>query len=798
MYCAESRKCVDYCAYDCHSRGNSTGIPGIDLTHSPQLIGDPKSHVCAVPNPNVCKRLGKVFCELNQNCVDECADWACNKDMGSSNIYGAHYTQLVEARAEQGVQFHSASNYAFYGNATTCKQVTNALCLADGKFLCKTQWSTECRDKCAWCDGKPAENDNGECVRPISLNAGLYYCPTSRETISNCAGVNGCKHTEPGMAPLDQHSSNNTCYPDPNFQKPGFYRCSIQTGRVSLNYDVEHCAVECTAWDQDTNNFYAKKKHVNHAAGSNGPQRTCEMVDKDACTRAGMVWCPNDQTAMEDGSFTGDCVMDCHNCYRPVRIDNVTDTRTPSNVQYLPLPVNKSNECIAQVDMRQECKNEGRYWCEGKQMCSADCSDCTDTVKEWGHNPVNYMWEEVEKVKNYQIPNFETGLCDVACPEATANVEHQSDWGSYTYVQRTPEAYCPLTKRCLRPTNFPYNLDENPVIASMNTVWNDDKSCSEQCGTYSMVKWEWSGQSSRTCIEATKENCAAEWKTWCPTTRQCLSQSDSCKEDCPGMPFKPPHGPDHQKYDATSCMATKDEVAEKCKKPNEFGWDWAFSTPQVYCDSQGWTRCEDNCDSCTQYKDGETITSHDDGHGICSFKSVVTTHSEPVDQHIPQYNHTVTVDEDGTTYESWVEVNFTTNYTEESGEHIEVLDPWCEETQSHVTSCDECGMTYSSWGSFEYSKMVTDESGANCIWPEKVYGCTDMGADNYDPHATHLEDGEVCPAGDMEWCHSCEYSSFNNTLGFVADALPEGQLDYYGMPMNLSNPDPNMYNYSLP
>ena len=61
------------------------------------------------------------------------------------------------------------------------------------------------------------------------------------------------------MAPLDQHSSNNTCYPDPNFQKPGFYRCSIQTGRVSLNYDVEHCAVECTAWDQDTNNFYAKK-----------------------------------------------------------------------------------------------------------------------------------------------------------------------------------------------------------------------------------------------------------------------------------------------------------------------------------------------------------------------------------------------------------------------------------------------------------------------------------------------------------------------------------------------------------
>ena len=107
-------------------------------------------------------------------------------------------------------------------------------------------------------------------------------------------------------------------------------------------------------------------------------------------------------------------------------------------------------------------------------------------------------------------------------------------------------------------------------------------------------------------------------------------------------------------------------------------------------------------------------------------------------------------------------------------------------------------MTYSSWGTFEYSKMVTDENGANCIWP-KVYGCTDMYATNYDPHATHLEEGEACPPGDMDWCNSCEYSSYNNTMGFTADALPEWQLDYYGMPMNLSEaPSPDMYNYSLP
>merc|ERR1712167_401390 len=86
------------------------------------------------------------------------------------------------------------------------------------------------------------------------------------------------------------------------------------------------------------------------------------------------------------------------------------------------------------------------------------------------------------------------------------------------------------------------------------------------------------------------------------------------------------------------------------------------------------------------------------------------------------------------------------------------------------------------------SKMVSDESGANCVWPDKIYGCTDLNATNYDPHATALEEGEICPPGDMDWCGSCEYSSYNNTAGFTAESMPEGQLDYYGMPMNLSQP----------
>jgi hypothetical protein len=800
MYCAESLKCVDHCNDDCHHRGNNTGIVGVDITISPHLVGDPKTHVCAIPNPNVCRRLGKVFCELNQDCVEECTDWACQKDMGASGMYNHHFTHLVESRADQGVRFHSANNYAFYGNATSCKPVTKASCKADGgKFLCKTQWSTECVDKCNWCDGTPAgDTDTGECVRPKALTTG-YYCPTSGDTFTNCSGT---KCVDWNNDPLTIQSGNNTCAADPNFQRAGMYRCNIQTAKQSVEYDVQHCASECHLWDEDSNNHLAKKKHVDHGASNTyRPQRTCEVADKDACVRAGMAWCPNAQTAKEDGGFTGECVMDCHNCYIPVRADDITDKYTPANVQHLPLPVNKSGTCVEQKYMRQECKGNGHYWCEGSQMCSADCSDCTDTLMVWGHNEVSYMWEETEKVVDFHIPNSEAGTCDAACPDATANVEYKYDWGGWgPYEQSQPEAYCPLTKTCLRPNNFPYNRNEDPVIGGMDTEWKEDTACKDHCGRFGLTKWDWEA-GSRACIEQTKENCVAQWKVWCPTTRQCLDSSSSCEEDCPGLPFRPPHGVEHQKYDATSCMATKEEVAEKCRNPADYGWDWQSSTTkQMYCSppGDGYAHCTDNCDWCSQWKDGDSKPSRDDGNGFCSFKSIVTTHFEPVDMHVPEYNHTVHVEEDGTTWETWTEVNYTANFTEESSEFIEVVDPWCDETAMSVPYCEECGMTYSPSGEFVYSKMVADEAGTTCIWPEKVYGCTDMTADNYDPHATHLEEGEVCPAGDTNWCGSCEYASYNNTFGYTAEALPADQLDYYGMPMNLSAPEPDMYNYTMP
>merc|ERR1719506_3089857 len=80
--------------------------------------------------------------------------------------------------------------------------------------------------------------------------------------------------------------------------------------------------------------------------------------------------------------------------------------------------------------------------------------------------------------------------------------------------------------------------------------------------------------------------------------------------------------------------------------PTDYGWDWQSSTTaQMYCSppGDGHAYCTDNCDWCSQWKDGDSKPSSDDGNGFCSFKSIVTTHFEPVDMHVPEYNHTVYV-----------------------------------------------------------------------------------------------------------------------------------------------------------
>ena len=208
--------------------------------------------------------------------------------------------------------------------------------------------------------------------------------------------------------------------------------------------------------------------------------------------------------------------------------------------------------------------------------------------------------------------------------------------------------------------------------------------------------------------------------------------------------------------------------------------------------SDYWQGCVESCEfSCYS----ESVSAVDDGTGFCTFQNtLVTTHNEPLDDYIPQYNHTIAVEADGTETEMWIEEPQNDTSTDYAA-YTEVADPWCNYSMTSVQYCDECAATMDSNMQWTPSQMIKSMDGLTCIWPEKVYGCNDLNAVNYDPYATALyDDFETCPpTTDTEYCMSCSYSSYNMSSGL---SLPEDTLDYYGMPMNLSEPEPSMYNYS--
>ena len=156
--------------------------------------------------------------------------------------------------------------------------------LQHGIRRCKSSFGTFCTDSCNQCGEKPAKTTNGECVRPMNLPSGQYYCPANRTTGTSCAM---CYYDNPYIAKYtEENATTKTCYQNPDFQLPGYYRCSIHTGKWNVEKDVTHCATECFAIDPDSNKRYAKKIHQ---FNDNKPYRTCEQANKNSCVKNGMV-----------------------------------------------------------------------------------------------------------------------------------------------------------------------------------------------------------------------------------------------------------------------------------------------------------------------------------------------------------------------------------------------------------------------------------------------------------------------------------------------------------------------------
>ena len=115
----------------------------------------------------------------------------------------------------------------------------------------------------------------------------------------------------------------------------------------------------------------------------------------------------------------------------------------------------------------------------------------------------------------------------------------------------------------------------------------------------------------------------------------------------------------------------------------------------------------------------ESVSAVDDGAGFCTFQNtLVTTHNEPLDDYIPQYNHTVTLEADGTETETWIEEP--QNYTStDYAAYTEVADPWCNYSMTSVQYCDECAATMDSNMQWTPSQMIKSTDGLTCVWPER-------------------------------------------------------------------------------
>ena len=183
-----------------------------------------------------------------------------------------------------------------------------------------------------------------------------------------------------------ENETTKTCYQDPDFQLPGYYRCSIHTGKLDIEKDVTHCATECFVIDPDTNKRYAKKIHQ---INNDKPYRACEQVNKNSCVNNGMVWCGNDQTASEDEKLLVNVKCHVQTAINQFAWTIPTMLEPPQGLD-MPLPVNDSNTCKKQTDMKASCKEKpNKYWCEGTNRARIIVTTAGE-VNVWDSTTLSY------------------------------------------------------------------------------------------------------------------------------------------------------------------------------------------------------------------------------------------------------------------------------------------------------------------------------------------------------------------------------------------------------------------------
>lgn len=567
----------------------------------------------------------------------------------------------------------------------------------------------------------------------------------------------------------------------------------MTTDRESLVYDVEDCHADCGMYDYATNKYYSlpKPDHTNQKCvkiPDTPNQRDCPTGTYD---------CNNMQSFSPEGNQPM-CVVDCESCYKEsigVGMEMTT---------WVHLNVKKNGECKSEQDEIKTCLGQNHFWCKPTKTCAADCALCKEEhakeTHEYDSGFEMYNMEEDERW--YNIQNYDTMMCENTCGHETKTVQGAyEDWdGSiieYSWDWSEQKTYCPIKKSCMKNNFWPFNDPANPVTESYdhyNQLSNGPPNPCSDCGAYSLPAWTHTG---RECIKPSKQACKDNWMRYCPSTKQCVHTGpEGCANECPKFGFEPPHYPNYDNVDSVSCVESAAVAANMCTDGDK------------YCSTDGWSHCTQNCDWCNKWTQGKnddgTINMYDwvetksfpDGNR-CSFHGAyepfhVETHpvipaKDATEVNVCMANCTKA---DGTANEkefqtttiSYEEVDYNENKNNDTmgmgtEKYNTTVSEWvhsyyCENhPDEYVDNCSYCEEWMDGNGMIHYSNMIPDEN-YMCVHPAK-FGCTDKTAYNYDPEATSLEDGEVCPAANSStaYCWSCEYVSYNNTAGMNKSVL---------------------------
>jgi hypothetical protein len=593
--------------------------------------------------------------------------------------------------------------------------------------------SSRCVRNCLECYGKEAGED-GECKAPKEIKSNnKFFCDRKGTTVDNC---NDCKDPSDGdieftIGNATTHRcdinkakfGNDDAVMKKELQSKGKFHCVI--GEVDKY--VDDCTMDCHAIDDQ---FGEIKKRV--SVGDN-----CEMESLDLCKKLGMVYCDNGMEKDESGNSVGVCKPSCANCFKASKLD----ANMPGQMKMEPKGFNVSFVCESeeQAKVAVKQKSSNNLFCTATQKAVSSCNECVDSMGTvFG----------IESNKE----------CKLACGDAVREIKYSSWSDNY----QTPKTFCPITKQCLDPVDWPFNVPgDGPVDGTqgyppMAMPGNPCEACVDprpgSTEKFNVPKYNMETYSME-CSKPSPESCMNNGGYYCPSSEECIMpdystmmnfdstkppQQDSVCMKCPGYPLMSADG-------SGSCAAKAKITA-------------TIPSGEAYCQDAYYAYFTTDCSMCNM--DG--IEKVKDKDNMCSPKAaapkVMVTKKVVPKMNMP--NVTAAMSKDPADKKNMMKVKTFSQKYDEAVEknggkpinttegmedlftpenktapkvmiHKEEPSVYCPEFLKLVADCTKCGR----------NTMLVN---GDCVKPAYIRGCRDSSALNFDMYATDGDDATEC------------------------------------------------------